>query len=123
AAITLLCSIRKPHMIELDPARSIGLLCDRRLLNLRRSVQQLKNSLRRCHRRLQNVVLLAQILNWTEEPLRVLHERHQHTNCCRIAHHMKCKKSLGTKADRHPTDDPSAQNVPATKPDHRRDRY
>ena len=48
-------------------------------------IQQLENTLGRRHRRLQNVVLLAQVLNGSEKPLRILDKRNRTPSvsaCC-----------------------------------------
>ena len=65
-------------MIKLNPSRSLRPFRDRRRRDVNLCIQQLEHALARRHRRLQDVVLLAQILNRTEEPLRILHERDQH---------------------------------------------
>ena len=66
-------------MVELDASGAFG--------NLSASagetisawrVEQLEDALAGGHRRLQDVVLLAQVLDGAEEALRVLHEGHQH---------------------------------------------
>ena len=64
--------VGKPHVVELDPSRSLRLPLHLRRLNLRFGVQQFEHPLGGGHRRLQNVELLAQVLNRTEEALRVL---------------------------------------------------
>src|SRR5207253_9288930 len=64
-------AIRKPNMIEFNPAWAFSTLCDRRRRNLHWGIKQLEDAFARCHRRLQNVVLLAEVLNGPEEALRV----------------------------------------------------
>src|SRR5882762_5266115 len=65
-------------MIKLNPPRSLRPFRNRRRRHVNLGIQQLEHALSRRHRRLQDVVLLAQVLNRTEKPLRVLHERDQH---------------------------------------------
>ena len=64
-------AVGKPDVVELDPARSAGLLFYRRRLNVGLGVKQFENSLGGGHRRLQNVELLAQILDGAEKSLGV----------------------------------------------------
>src|SRR5205085_7165112 len=67
--------------------------------DLSRRIEQFENTLAGSHGRLQNVVLLTQILNWPEEPQGVLAERNQHAQ------------------SRH-----TLEHAPAAKPDDGRDR-
>ena len=71
--------IGKPNMIKLDPPRPPRRLRHCRLSDLHRGIQQLEHPLARRHRRLQNVVLLAQILNGAKKPLRILDECNEHS--------------------------------------------
>jgi hypothetical protein len=106
-------------MIELDPARPVRSFRYRRLSSFSWRIQQLEHSLSGCHRRLQNVVLLAQILNRTEKPLRVLHKCNQHAQCdhC-ISREMKRKQGFGTEADHYRSHCEIVQHIAAAKPNH-----
>src|SRR5208282_5528679 len=65
-------------MIKFNAPRPLRLFRDRQRGHFNSCIEQLEHALSGRHRRLQDVVLLAQILNRTEKPLRVLHERDQH---------------------------------------------
>jgi hypothetical protein len=67
-------------MIEFNPPRSLRTFRNRRGRHLNLRIQQLEHALARRHRRLQDVVFLAQILNRTKESLRILHEGDQHAD-------------------------------------------
>ena len=67
--------------------------------DLRRRVEQLENSFAGRHRRLQDVVFVAQILNGPPEPLRVLDEHGQHAD-----------------------GDPAREHAESAPPDHQRNR-
>ncbi len=69
--------VSEPHVIELDSARACRFLRHRRRNDLHRSIEQLEDAFARRHRRLQNVVLLAEVHDRAEEALRVLRERDQ----------------------------------------------
>ena len=58
-------------MVELDAAAARRLLRDRRRRDFDLRIQQLEDAFAGGHRRLQDVVLLAQVLNRTEEALRI----------------------------------------------------
>ncbi len=73
-------SVSEPDVVELNAAGSGRCLGNRRRSNLDGRVQQLENAFAGCHRRLQNIVLLAEILNGTEEALRVLDESSEDAN-------------------------------------------
>src|SRR5271165_2452659 len=64
-------SIGEPYVIELDSPRTVGRLGDRRRSDFHRCIEQFENAFAGRHRGLQNVVLLAEILNRTEETLRI----------------------------------------------------
>ena len=81
-------AIGEPYVVELDASRAVRSLRNLRRNNFRLCVEQLKDALARRHRRLQNVVLLAQVLNGTEEALSILHEGHQHAERHRIANDL-----------------------------------
>src|SRR2546422_10048620 len=81
-------SIRKPNMIEFNQAWAFSTLCDRRRRNLHWGIKQLEDAFARCHRRLQNVVLLAEVLNGPEEALRVLNECGENANSGHIVDHV-----------------------------------
>src|SRR5580658_10524328 len=61
--------VGKPDMAKLDAVRSIAQLRVRRVHYLRRRIQQLEDALAGCHRRLQDVVLVAQVLDGAPEAL------------------------------------------------------
>src|SRR5215470_18704338 len=67
-------AIREPDVVELHDARSIRALHYSRRNDLRLSVEQLEDALAGSHGRLQDVVLLAKVLDRPEEALRILHE-------------------------------------------------
>ena len=75
-------------MIEFNPPRPLRTFRDGRRSHFNLCIQQLEHALARRHRRLQDVVFLAQVLNRTEEPLRVLHERDQDANRCHAPDHV-----------------------------------
>ena len=81
--LVLVC---EPNTVEFD-----GGGCGRKgrwqgwRLNASRSIKQLENTFRRRHRRLQNIVFLAEILNRPKEALSILKERHQHAQSERAA--------------------------------------
>ncbi len=70
-------AVGKPHVVELDTPEAFWnqWRCGRH--DLGRRVQQFEDALAGGHRRLQDVVLLAEVLDGAEEALRVLHEGHQ----------------------------------------------
>src|SRR5947207_7578409 len=105
-------------MIKFNPAQALGLFGDRSLLNLSRRVEQFENSLRRSHSRLQNVVLFAQILNWTEEALSILDERRQHAQSHSVHYGVKWQKCLRSEIERDAFDRPSAEHATPAEPDH-----
>ncbi len=80
-------AIGEPNVIELDASRAGDLLRFGGREDLGFRIEQLEDTLTRCHRRLQNVVLLAQVLNRAEKPLRVLHKRHQRADGRELVHH------------------------------------
>ena len=97
-------AVRKPDVIELNPPGPDRCLRHRGRGDLGRSVQQLEDAFAGRHRRLQNVVLLAEILNRPEEALRVLDEsRARDTDGGEVRVQREC-------------------TVIAAKPDHARDR-
>ena len=71
-------AIGEPDVVELDAARPFRRLGLSGRDDLGRRVEQLEDALARGHGRLQDVVLLAQVLDGPEEALRILHEGHQH---------------------------------------------
>ncbi len=79
-------------MVELDAPRAVGKLRSGRRHDLGWGVEQLEDALARRHRRLQDVVLLAEVLDGTEEALRVLHERHQHSQADGVAENLVAAK-------------------------------
>src|SRR6476469_6362230 len=72
-------------MIKLDTARAFWLLRYGGRSDVDWRVKQLKDALGRSHRRLQDVVLVAEILDGPEESLRVLHERDQRSDRRKVA--------------------------------------
>src|SRR5258708_29681200 len=66
------CPVGEPNVVEFNPAWSVGDSRDRSFVDFNFGIEELENALGRRHRRLQNVVLFAQILNRPEETLRVL---------------------------------------------------
>ena len=92
-------------MIKLNPPRTLRFFRNRRRRHFNLRIQQLEHALPRRHRRLQNVVFLAQILNRPEEALRVLHERHQHAERHRNLHQMELAFLYGQAGDAHVPDD------------------
>src|SRR6266852_1423155 len=72
-------------MFKLDASRAFSILREGRRSDLHRRVHQFKNALTRGHRRLKDVVLLAQILDGAEKTLRILHEGNQYSQCCRAS--------------------------------------
>src|SRR6185312_746377 len=70
-------SVGKPHMLEFDSARAMRFFCDRRRGDFHRSIEQLEYAFTGGHGGLQNVVLVAQVLDGTEEALRVAHKGDQ----------------------------------------------
>src|SRR5207244_4209630 len=90
-------SIRKPNMIEFNPAWAFSTLCDRRRRNLHWGIKQRENAFARRHRRLQNVVLLAEILNGPEEALCVLNERGENANGGHIVDHITAAEPNHTR--------------------------
>src|SRR6266496_5959698 len=107
--------IRKPNMVEFDPAGSFRLSCDRGFLNLSWRIQQLENPLRSCHRRLQNVVLLAQILNGPKEALGILDKRAQDSQSRGIVHNTN-ERTICCKVKCDSLDRPAAKNSVSSKP-------
>src|SRR5579863_8812575 len=67
-------------MPELDAVASITGAGFRRADDLRRGIEQFEDTLARRHRGLQDVVLVAQVLDWTPEALRVHVEAGQHAD-------------------------------------------
>src|SRR5215471_15550636 len=67
-------SVGEPDMIEFDAAVANCLDGMRGRDDFYWGVEQLEDAFARSHRRLQNVVFVTEVLNGTEEPLRVLHE-------------------------------------------------
>ena len=85
-------AIGEPHVVELDASRAVGKLRSRRRNDLRPGVEQFENALARRHRRLQDVVLLAQVLDGTEEALRILHKRDQYSQADGVAEDLVAAK-------------------------------
>ena len=121
-AIRWHASVGKPDVIKLDSSGTIGRLRDSRFSNFYWRIQQLENPLRRCHCRLQDVVLFAQILNRPKEPLRVLHKGDQHAKCGGSSYPVKRKQGFGIESDLQLRNVPLLQHVVPAEPDHAGDR-
>src|SRR5689334_3842043 len=82
-------AISKPDMIKLDVAQAGGGTRLFRRGDLNRRIQQLEDALAGRHGPLQNVVFVAQVLNGTEEALRILHKSHKHADGHSAAQHAE----------------------------------
>ncbi len=69
---------RRTRHGRIHSSRPCGLLRYRGRGDFYFRIEQLEHALARCHGRLQDVVLFAEVLNRAEKSLRVLHERDQH---------------------------------------------
>ena len=80
--------VSEPDMIKLNtpgPARHFR---HRWGSDFYRRIQQLEDTFASRHRRLQDVVFLAKVLNWPEEALRILNERRQQSDTHRSTNHV-----------------------------------
>src|SRR5438067_10227294 len=91
--------VGKPDAIEFNASVSLHASRRCRIRDFNRGIQQLENAFAGSHRRLEDVVLFAQVLNRPEESLRILNEGDYY-------------------AERYRT----AQHLASTKPDHKRNR-
>src|SRR4029077_13228098 len=82
-------AVGEPDVVELNPSDALRLARLRRRGDLHRRIQQFEDTLAGRHGRLQDVVLVAQILYGAEEALRVLHERGQHADGDGAAKHTE----------------------------------
>src|SRR6266496_2246405 len=112
------CAISKPHTIKLNSSRPGRLLRDRGLLNVDRCIQQFEHPLSGRHCRLQNVVLLAQILNRPEKTLRILNKGNQNSNGDRFKYSMKWQELACAKSECHLCYLHVAKYIVPAEPDH-----
>ncbi len=80
-------------MAEFDAVAAVALDGMRRAHNLRLRVEQLEDALAGGHGRLQDVVLVAQILNRPPEALRVLDEHGQHADSDRAVRARQSRRA------------------------------
>ncbi len=90
--------------------------------DLGRRVQQFEDAFAGRHRRLQNVVLLAEILNRPEEALRVLDESGQNSDADHSAHYVEREQVLARELRGDAAYRQAADDVIPAKPDHAGDR-
>src|SRR5580765_1817379 len=82
-------AVGEPYVIKLNASLANSFLRQRRRENLNRCIQQLENALAGRHGALQDVVFVAQVLDGTEEALRVLHKSHEHADGYSAAKHAE----------------------------------
>ena len=95
--------VREPDVVEFDGggcARNRPGLGWR--LNVRRCVEQFEDTLGGGHGRLQDVVLVAQVLNRAEESQSILEESNQHAQRDRAAADAKSSVSEQQRERQHP---------------------
>src|SRR6185437_8415290 len=86
-------AIGEPDVIELDAAGTVRNRGHRGFGDFDRRIKQLKYAFGGCHRRLQDVVLFAEVLDRPEETLGILNKRHQNSDSYGARHRVEREMS------------------------------
>src|ERR1700761_8343936 len=114
--------IGEPDALELDTARAITGASVRRRSDVRRFVEQFEDAFGCRHRRLQDVVFVAEVLDGAEEALRILNECDENAESDYVSEYAKVHDATVGRNEiavvRDPGEHRGVQYSAATEPDH-----